>query len=840
MKNYFYLTLFLAMTCAIDTSICQMSFSTPANLVEDSTDQEALRLAQYLYGGAPVEEEIVTRQARSSFCATREAMRLDELLRSGRLTDKTMREISRLADRAVLSLDKTYDTQNFTIDFNSTIGDNDCVFEPTVYDPNARTTKNERVPVYVKSLGDFLEKARATYLTNGFNMPYSSGRINVDIRKLDEGYDKGSFGVTNAFNLTVDENMMFGRDRPRSAVYSLLKTTAAHELFHKEQYASYYSMALVPDWVVEGTAHWAADVVFDEANDYITDVNGAGCLLGGATLEGSDYDAVLFWKFLCEHSGTPTSGSERGISLVKRIWQTLNDRNPTETVSTALSLEPGTMKSFDVAFQKFAVTNYCKDLSYNQAPDGFKYGYEENRQPYYDYDHYAFRSGYDQNRFSMASFRKADGTYRTSYNIPPYKSTYYVAECAGAEMVDCEFAGVSPASSAYAVTALLIGSNRLLGVYPLSLSWDVSRSRSIARFARVVSGFDRIVFVVSGLSRGGSYDFVGNFDGRDAYEPDDTYQQAKIVVADRGVQYHSIAPQGDKDWVKCSMARFKYYTIETTTDATGKAIDTYLYFFSTNGSTILKIDDNGGRNGLSKMTYRITVSGTYYIRAQHKLFSGMGGYGLKITSSYFSTTVNLNVRVLRSSTGDIVKWDDADHLMRSSEWTSTVGSIPIDSVAYVVEMSRDLGETYEEMTSSAWSTEVKVPQENSLDSTRVYRIKIVRLTSEGVDVIAVSHPSAELSRSDDPFLPACTMLRQNYPNPFNPVTTIQYELAKSSRVLVEVFDALGRRVEIVCDEVQAPGEHRKTFDAHLQSSGVYFVRLTAGDYRHTIRAILQR
>jgi hypothetical protein len=77
-------------------------------------------------------------------------------------------------------------------------------------------------------------------------------------------------------------------------------------------------------------------------------------------------------------------------------------------------------------------------------------------------------------------------------------------------------------------------------------------------------------------------------------------------------------------------------------------------------------------------------------------------------------------------------------------------------------------------------------------------------------------------------------LLQNYPNPFNPTTTIRYELAQPERVLLEVFDALGRKVAILIDAHQEAGEHSVDWNAtnelsHL-SSGTYVYRLQAGEH----------
>ena len=81
-------------------------------------------------------------------------------------------------------------------------------------------------------------------------------------------------------------------------------------------------------------------------------------------------------------------------------------------------------------------------------------------------------------------------------------------------------------------------------------------------------------------------------------------------------------------------------------------------------------------------------------------------------------------------------------------------------------------------------------------------------------------------------------LYQNYPNPFNPSTVIQYALPKASKVVVQVYDVLGRVVETLVSGRQAAGTYKVVFNADRFASGVYFVRLVAGDYVRTVKMML--
>ena len=79
---------------------------------------------------------------------------------------------------------------------------------------------------------------------------------------------------------------------------------------------------------------------------------------------------------------------------------------------------------------------------------------------------------------------------------------------------------------------------------------------------------------------------------------------------------------------------------------------------------------------------------------------------------------------------------------------------------------------------------------------------------------------------------------QNYPNPFNPTTQIQYTLAVSAQVTLEVFNSLGQKVMELVNSQKSAGYHTEIFDATRLSSGVYFCKLTTPSFTDTKRMLL--
>jgi len=81
--------------------------------------------------------------------------------------------------------------------------------------------------------------------------------------------------------------------------------------------------------------------------------------------------------------------------------------------------------------------------------------------------------------------------------------------------------------------------------------------------------------------------------------------------------------------------------------------------------------------------------------------------------------------------------------------------------------------------------------------------------------------------------PVDYQLLQNYPNPFNPSTAIQFRIARPELVSLKVFDVLGNEVAILIHREFNAGSYTYNFKADNLSSGIYFYRITAGNYSET-------
>jgi hypothetical protein len=81
-------------------------------------------------------------------------------------------------------------------------------------------------------------------------------------------------------------------------------------------------------------------------------------------------------------------------------------------------------------------------------------------------------------------------------------------------------------------------------------------------------------------------------------------------------------------------------------------------------------------------------------------------------------------------------------------------------------------------------------------------------------------------------------LAQNYPNPFNPITRIRYQILEPELVTIKVYDVLGNEIETLVQEEKTAGSYEIDFDGSSLTSGIYYYRITAGDFSQAKKMIL--
>jgi len=115
----------------------------------------------------------------------------------------------------------------------------------------------------------------------------------------------------------------------------------------------------------------------------------------------------------------------------------------------------------------------------------------------------------------------------------------------------------------------------------------------------------------------------------------------------------------------------------------------------------------------------------------------------------------------------------------------------------------------------------------------------IAATKGGFNLNWLSIENISTSVDDKTLIPATNSLEQNHPNPFNPSTTINYQLSKSGKVNLKIFNMLGEEIETLIDDFQPAGFYTKVFHAPSNlTSGIYFYRLHTNNFIDTKKFVL--
>ena len=120
------------------------------------------------------------------------------------------------------------------------------------------------------------------------------------------------------------------------------------------------------------------------------------------------------------------------------------------------------------------------------------------------------------------------------------------------------------------------------------------------------------------------------------------------------------------------------------------------------------------------------------------------------------------------------------------------------------------------------------------------------IADSGLSITVAKDSSYFTAVNEEPKNISSYSLSQNYPNPFNPTTKIKYEIPASKSVegeyipsvQLKIYDLMGKEVTTLVNEKKKSGNYEVEFNASSLPSGVYFYKLSAGNFTETKKLVL--
>jgi hypothetical protein len=99
--------------------------------------------------------------------------------------------------------------------------------------------------------------------------------------------------------------------------------------------------------------------------------------------------------------------------------------------------------------------------------------------------------------------------------------------------------------------------------------------------------------------------------------------------------------------------------------------------------------------------------------------------------------------------------------------------------------------------------------------------------------------SIDIDERDLEVVPTRFALHRPSPNPFSSSAVLAFDVPRPSRVVINLFDVRGRVVEELADQVAEPGRYSLILGQNSNlPSGVYFLKMQAGDFRETQKVVV--
>jgi hypothetical protein len=430
------------------------------------TDAGIIALARKLY--PPRKDKQPEAAVTLQECREYEVGVLFAALQNPAVSDLTRRQVDSIIQETVPPLPKTYTSGHFT--FYYTDSDTDPDHNVTLDQIEATATRlNSYWDTYVANF-----KTPKNYLSGGTEM------VDVYVYYLGPTL----LGETNS---SWDSISLNSKWTVKDACNR--RTTSAHELFHRVQYAyGYISGTAKMKWIVEGTASWSQKYTNQSIRDYMGWMNRGLNAPNINLINSRSYNACHFWVYLQKLVGSWTA--------IRDVWDAYetNGNNAKAAVNTVTTDELG--KTFNQFVQAWVKANYIKDLD-NASTGGYEYYEDEVTQTscevtYGPLSHVPrYKKAISNNGDSLAM----GGT------VQPYGAEYYEFTLGkNFTKLQVRFDGADTGNFSYHLIPIKNGA--FLTITNIFQN-DYTYTKTLTP-----GQWDKLAVVVAGLSKGGDYQII--------------------------------------------------------------------------------------------------------------------------------------------------------------------------------------------------------------------------------------------------------------------------------------------------------------------------------------------
>ena len=196
---------------------------------------------------------------------------------------------------------------------------------------------------------------------------------------------------------------------------------------------------------------------------------------------------------------------------------------------------------------------------------------------------------------------------------------------------------------------------------------------------------------------------------------------------------------------------------------------------------------------------------------------------IQSTEQAFYLMKDIEIDNMQPSKDDIVLAYNNDILVGSAIWDGEYTAVPV--------MGKDASGLTDGFCESGDMVEFKLYQ-HSTD-------EIINLSGrvDNWSSLLVTHVE-KLSGTTLVELPSELTISPAYPNPFNPVTTVSYSIPADGAVNVSIYDVSGRMIETLTSGFLNAGSYSVEWDAELQPSGMYFLKVQYNNELRTEKIML--